>query len=147
MATTSTPLSNISISLIYRASNCEGIASLPFHLPLVESVNRVIKALEVYGTVLIKAPPGSGKTSFIVRILSYLPYQEKIIAEHSPKKIITINPHRSRFPLSGSEEGDEKLHVTQKLVGKDITGSLTPFDFLLSFVSEGSTRTATPGRF
>jgi len=73
MATTSTPLSNISILSRYRASNCEGIASLPFHLPLAESVNRVIKALEVYGTVLIKAPPGSGKTSFIVRILSYLP--------------------------------------------------------------------------
>jgi HrpA-like RNA helicase len=56
----------------YQAPNCEGIASLPFRLCRKESVEKVVKALVVTnGVVLIKAPPGSGKTSFIVRILSY----------------------------------------------------------------------------
>jgi len=56
----------------YRAANCEGLESLPFRLPLSNSVDLVINALEIYGTVLIKAPPGSGKTSFIVRILLFV---------------------------------------------------------------------------
>jgi hypothetical protein len=42
------------------------------NLPLTESVNKILKALDVHG-VVIKAPPGSGKTSFIVRILLFFP--------------------------------------------------------------------------
>lgn len=65
--------------------NCEGIVSLPFHLPLEESINKVVKALDVQGVVLITAPSGSGKTGFIVSISSPLSHSIHFVSDFAGK--------------------------------------------------------------
>ncbi|MGE3610080.1 MAG: ATP-dependent helicase C-terminal domain-containing protein [Bacteriovoracaceae bacterium] len=76
-------------------------------LPIDSYLDEIVKAGQIHSTVLLKASPGSGKTT-------RLPWK---IAQHFNKKVLVLEPRRLAAKLAAQRIADEEILTLGKEVG------------------------------